>query len=202
MVARSPIITRTDTLFPSTSHFRSVRQVLLDPCFPAMRFLGVEPDIPIFAEQLIEPRRLEPFAIARAQHRSRRQPPHTARGEQSLAAIAAMIVVADPAVQRQPIDRFDAELAVGAGDFGRAAHEIGKRHAERRRRRAAAEARSLILDPEDRGDPVADVEAALIFPALVLAIGFEALRPPAVGVARSGARWVGKEWVSTCISRW
>src|SRR3546814_6519004 len=91
-----------------------------------------------------------------------------------------MIVVADPAVQRQPIDRFDAELAVGAGDFGRAAHEIGKRHAERRRRRAAAEARSLILDPEDRGDPVADVEAALIFPALVLAIGFEALRPRAV----------------------
>src|SRR3546814_2102693 len=42
-------------------------QMLLDPRFPAMRFLGVEPDIPIFAEQLIEAGRLEPLAIARAQ---------------------------------------------------------------------------------------------------------------------------------------
>src|SRR3546814_20708071 len=37
-------------------------------------------------------------------------------------------------------------------------------------------------DPEDRGVPVADVEAALIFPTLVLAVGLEALRPFAVGV--------------------
>src|SRR3546814_9670487 len=39
-----------------------------------------------------------------------------------------------------------------------------------------------MFDPEDRGDPVADVEAALIFPTLVLAVGLEALRPFAVGV--------------------
>src|SRR3546814_6890491 len=79
--------------------------MLLDPRFPAMRFLGVEPDIPIFAEQLIEAGRLEPLAIARAQHGPGRQAPYAPRREQSLSAIAVVIVIADPAVERQPIER-------------------------------------------------------------------------------------------------
>src|SRR3546814_10622931 len=79
--------------------------MLLDPRFPAMRFLGVEPDIPIFAEQLIEAGRLEPLAIARAQHGPGRQAPYAPRREQSLSAIAVVIVIAHPADERQPIER-------------------------------------------------------------------------------------------------
>src|SRR3546814_13437221 len=104
--------------------------MLLDPRFPAMRFLGVEPDIPIFAEQLIEAGRLEPLAIARAQHGPGRQAPYAPRREQSLSAIAVVIVIADPAVERQPIERLDAELALGARELRLAAHEVGERPEE------------------------------------------------------------------------
>src|SRR3546814_12292378 len=87
--------------------------MLLDPRFPAMRFLGVEPDIPIFAEQLIEAGRLEPLAIARAQHGPGRQAPYAPRREQSLSAIAVVTVIPDPAVAREPITPLDDEAAIG-----------------------------------------------------------------------------------------
>src|SRR3546814_20935725 len=99
--------------------------MLLDPRFPAMRFLGVEPDIPIFAEQLIEAGRLEPLAIARAQHGPGRQAPYAPPREQSLSAIAVVTVIPDPAIDRQHIERTDAERAIGQRDIRLAAPDVG-----------------------------------------------------------------------------
>src|SRR3546814_11128019 len=93
--------------------------MLLDPRFPAMRFLGVEPDIPIFAEQLIEAGRLEPLAIARAQHGPGRQAPYAPRREQSLSAIAVVIVIAAPAVERPPIRSEKRRIGKGCVSTGR-----------------------------------------------------------------------------------
>src|SRR3546814_18861469 len=107
MLRRPPKSTLPDQPFPYTTLFRS------------------EPDMPIFAEQLIEAGRLEPLARARAQHGPGRQAPYAPRREQSLSAIAVVIVIADPAVERQPIERLDAELAIGAREFRLAAHEVG-----------------------------------------------------------------------------
>src|SRR5690606_12128040 len=136
-----------------------------DAGFPALRFLGIERVVPIFAEQLVQRRRLETFAIARAQDGSARQAPDPAGGEQRLPAIAAVIVVADAAVDRQAGERLDAELAVSAGDFGAPGREGRQRRRERGGGRTAAEARALVLQAEDRRDAVADGKAALIFPA-------------------------------------
>src|SRR3546814_12981536 len=50
---------------------RAAEKLLLDPGFPAMRFLRIERDIPILAEHLIQRRRLETFEIGRASCRER-----------------------------------------------------------------------------------------------------------------------------------
>ena len=98
---------------------RAARQKrLFDPRIVIARGFGLERPRAVGAEQLVQRRRLEPFAVTGAQRRPRRQRQRGVRADRRVVAERVVIVVADPAGDRQRRDRGDDRLPIETGDAG------------------------------------------------------------------------------------